>query len=421
MIYGARCSSNIMPKSISIEKSAWVTCSPKNLCGCDVYANRDAGLVARGFRENGWPCRSIVLGPPREDDLPEIIRATRQEMENPSWWSGVAEYGVIFYNSVRLATAPVIRAAKSSGLPIAMNVDDTGIFDFHSQPGDFWKKSLMHKSTKPLPTRLYKSLAAVGKSYLHTFNGAHRRLAAHLAIADVIGGVTPDAVLRIRRFLDAYGQPRAADRVSLIPHPTHPRFRLRGSKNGAEEITFVTIGRWDAFAQKRQDLLMEVVETVMENDSRCRFEIFGKVTPEMDRWHSGLATVAANRVALHGIVPNAQLLEAFQAAHVYLCVSAYESFLIAAAEALCCGCSMVACDSPTLPGPRWFADQARGTLSRGFNREDLGAAAIAEANAWRQGARHAQEISEWAQGVLHADCVAGKYKAMLEASTGVGS
>jgi len=402
-----------MSKVVSTRECAWVTCSPKNLCGCDVYANRDAGLVAQGFRENGWSSRSILLGPPRADDLPGIIRATREEMENPGWWAGLAKQGVIFYNSLRLTTAPILRAAKASGLPVAINVDDTGIFDFHSQPRDFWRKSLMHKSTRPLPTRLYNSLASVGKSYLHTFNGAHRRLAAHLAIADVIGGVTPDAVSRIRRFLDNYGQNQAADRVSLIPHPTHPRFRLLGSKSGAEEITFVTIGRWDALAQKRQDLLMEVVETVIERDSRCRFEIFGKVTPELDRWHSTLGAVAAERVALHGIVPNAQLLEAFQAANVYLCVSAYESFLIAAAEALCCGCSIVACDSPTLPGPRWFAAEGRGTLSQRFNREGLGAAAVAEANAWRDGARDARGISEWAQGILHADCVARKYKDML--------
>lgn len=410
-----------MPKTTPSEKCSWVTCSPKNFRGCDVHANRDAGLVGHGFRMNGWKTKSILLGPKRETDLATVLRATWQELENPSWWQRRVEKGVVFYNSLKLAHASVLHAAKSAGLKIAINVDHSAIFDFQSQPGVFWRKSLMHKSTKPLPTRLYKSLASVGKSYLHTFNGAHRRLAAHLAIADVIGGVTPDAVLRIRRFLDAYGQPQAADRVSLIPHPTHPRFQLRGPKSREEEITFVTIGRWDALAQKRQDLLMEVVETVMEKDSSCRFEIFGKVTPELDRWHSGLAAVAANRVALHGIVPNAQLLEAFQAAHVYLCVSAYESFLIAAAEALCCGCSMVACDSPTLPGPRWFADQGRGTLSQRFNHQALGAAAIAEANAWRQGARNAQEISEWAQGILHADCVAGKYEAMLDSRLGVGS
>jgi glycosyltransferase involved in cell wall biosynthesis len=402
-----------MPRNMHPKKSEWVTCTPMNFRGCDVYANRDAGLVGQGFRQNGWPCSSILLGPDRDSDLPAVIRATCEELEDPAWWATVAERGVIFYNSTRLIKAPILHAAKAAGLPISLNVDNTGIFDFHSNPFDFWRKATMHKSNLPAPSRLIKASAGVLKSYYQRFNDSYRKFAEHLAIADVIGAVTPEAADRFRLFLANHNQSEAAARVHLIPHPTHPRFVMSGDKPDAENITFVTVGRWDVQRQKRPDLLMAVIDLLLAADTRFRFKIFGKLIPEMERWHAGLDAERSRRVGLHGIVPNAELLEAYQGSHIYLCVSAYESFLIAAAEAMCCGCSIVACNSPTLPGPRWFASGSRGMLADNLNAQDLAKAALLEAEVWREGGRDGNDIADWAQRHMHANHVADTYANLL--------
>jgi glycosyltransferase involved in cell wall biosynthesis len=311
--------------------------------------------------------------------------------------------------------APILQAAKAAGLPIAINVDHTGIYDFHRNPGDFWRKCILHKSNLPAPQRLMSAAAGVLKSYRQRFNGVYRRIAAHLAIADVIGAVTPDAALRLRRFLANHGQPEAALRVHLIPHPAHPRFVMDRGKPHDGNITFVTVGRWDDSAQKRADLLMQVIDSLHARDLRTNFRIFGKLTPEMEQWYTGLDLSTRSRVRLHGIVPNAELLEAYQSAHVYLCVSAYESFLIAAAEAMCCGCSVVSSDMPTLPGPRWFASESRGTLADRLKAADLTNASLLEAEAWRQGGRYGNEIAAWAQRHMHANHVAESYATLLAA------
>lgn len=402
-----------MYESNPIDKSDWVTCSPMNLLGCDIYANRDAGLVAQGFRDNGSTCTSILLGSSRDNDLPSVKRVSREEMENHKWWAGISRRGAVFYNSLKLIQSPVLYAAKAAGLPIALNVDNSGIFDFHSEPRDFWRKSIMHKSDLATTKRLMSATAGVMKSYHQRINGGYRRCAAHLAIADVIGAVTPSAVVRFRNFLADYGQTEAADRVYLIPHPVHQRFILNGEKSNDGIITFVTVGRWDVRRQKRPDLLMSVIERLLASDPRFNFRVFGKLIPEMERWHSMLQPSARNRVVLHGIVPNSELLEAYQSAHIYLSVSAYESFLIAAAEAMCCGCSIVACNSPTLPGPQWFAAESRGTLSRMFDTNSLVNASLLEAEAWRKGRRNSSEMAAWAQGQTHANHVAESYATLL--------
>ncbi len=158
---------------------------------------------------------------------------------------------------------------------------------------------------------------------------------------------------------------------------------------------------------------MAVIDSLLVRDPRIHFRIFGKLTPVMQQWHTGMEPETRNRVTLHGIVPNAELLAAYQTAHVYLCVSAYESFLIAAAEAMCCGCSIVACDSPTLPGPRWFASESRGTLGERLATEDLVNASLIEAEAWREGWRNEFQIADWAQRHMHANHVAESYATLL--------
>lgn len=398
-----------MPEATQSGKCAWATCSPMNLLGSEIFANRDAGLVGQGFLANGLECKSILLAPAREGDYPNIIRATREEMENPAWWAGTVRNGVVFYNALKTIHTPVLCAAKAAGLPIAINVDSTAMLDFQSAPRDFWQMALMHKSLLPAPRRQLEASGSVCKNYYQRFNGTHRRLAAHLAIADVIGAVTPDAAVRLRRFLTDQGQPEAAGRVHLIPHPVHPRFVMPGDKANNGNITFVTVGRWSSRSHKRPDLLMQAIDSLLASDSRIDFRIFGLPTPEMQQWHASMDAQSRNRVALHGKVPNAELLEAYQQAHIYLCVSAYESFLIAGAEAMCCGCSIVACDSPSLPGPKWFASDSRGTLSDRLTPNDLAHASLDEVAAWRQGGRDARQIAAWAQQQMHATQVAASY------------
>ncbi|MBK1827807.1 glycosyltransferase family 4 protein [Haloferula rosea] len=176
----------------------------------------------------------------------------------------------------------------------------------------------------------------------------------------------------------------------------------------------MTVGRWFDRPQKRPDLLIRTIDLLLAADPAFEFRVFGKLVPEMESWHASLEVSARQRVRLHGLAPNAELLEAFQTAHIYLCVSSYESFLIAGAEAMGCGCSLVACDSAALPGPSWFAEDHRGTLSSGPSPEALRDAALMEARAWHGGHRDPAGISAWAVKHMHAGRVAASYRRLLD-------
>jgi glycosyltransferase involved in cell wall biosynthesis len=203
--------------------------------------------------------------------------------------------------------------------------------------------------------------------------------------------------------------PRACENVHLLPHPVHERFILGEKKMFNNTVNFVTVGRWGDLPQKRVDILIDVTTSLICSNSEFNMEIFGEITDQLTSWHNALAPQIRCRVTLQGLLPNDRLVAAYQRSHVYLCVSAYESFLIAGAEAMCCGCSIVACNSALLPGPRWFSENDRGTLSKTMNAQDITNAAKFEAEKWQNGDRDPEMIGAWAQREMHAKNVALAY------------
>ena len=93
---------------------------------------------------------------------------------------------------------------------------------------------------------------------------------------------------------------------------------------------------------------------------------------------------------------------------VFYSPSSYESFGIAAAEALCSGCSVVAGRSITMPSFEWFVSDGSGTLAAKNDCNGHAGALHEELNAWEKSGRDARGISDIWCGRLHADKVAAK-------------
>ena len=82
-------------------------------------------------------------------------------------------------------------------------------------------------------------------------------------------------------------------------------------------------------------------------------------------------------------------------------------FHLASFEAACCGCSIVALDSPDLPALQWLA-ASDGTLAHEAKPESFATALLAEAAKWENGHRSAKDISHRWSSELHADKAAAR-------------
>ena len=99
-----------------------------------------------------------------------------------------------------------------------------------------------------------------------------------------------------------------------------------------------------------------------------------------------------------------QAFAEYQRAQIIVVSSRSESFHIASASALCCGCSVVGPDS--IPSLVWFASENAGTLAASRTADALADAVVAEITAWRNDRRDPQKISARWMNLVTAQAVA---------------
>ena len=136
--------------------------------------------------------------------------------------------------------------------------------------------------------------------------------------------------------------------------------------------------------------------------------IAGQVTVELGEWHRSLSESGRNRVKLRGMVDRDELARILEESQVFYSSSAFESFGIAAAEALCSGCSVVAGRSVSMASFAWFVGDDSGTLAEVDDAAGHLLALKQELAYWEQGRRDAGAIAGvWAER-LHAERVAAQ-------------
>lgn len=391
----------------------WFTCTPVRFRGDESFFSRDSGLLCKGFQAIGVSSRAIMPGPEMPDDCREdLIRTPYRNLESAEWWKATGAQGVVLYAWGASRYFPVARAIRQAGLKLVCNMDTSGTFGILGGPLAYWGSQwriLNGIGTTPSSVARFclKFLSSFSWSLLQNDIG----MAKHLRQADLIGAVSPIAVQRIRRVCRWYGGSKLADKVRLIPHAVAMHMRYDGQ---TKESRVVSVGRWQPgdWRQKNPRLLLETAGRVLRRLPQSEFVVVGSMEKQLHRQFSDLANRAAGRLRLAGRLPNLEIAKLFQGSRVAFCSSNHESFHIASAEALCCGCSLVAPDLPELPSQKWFIGEASGRLAA-RDPDSLSNAVLEELDFWRRGERDPWQIARLWGNRLHADRVAALILAFL--------
>lgn len=384
----------------------WFTCTPVRFRGDAGFFARDSGLLCKGFQSIGVSCRAIMPGPEMRDDCREdLIRTAYRNLESADWWKASGAQGVVLYAWGAPRYAPIASAIRKAGLKLVCNMDTSGTFGIFGGPFEYWGaqwRILNGLGVNPSSVTMFflKFISSISWSLLKNDTGRAR----HLHQADLIGAVSPIAMQRIRRVCRWYGGTRLAAKVQLIPHAVSLHMNYAGQP---KEPRIVCIGRWhpEDWRQKNPRLLMETATRVLSRNPKAELVVVGSMDPGLEREFSDLAEKTRGRLRLAGRLPNQEITGLLQNAQISFCSSNHESFHIASAEALCCGCSVVAPDLPELPSLKWFVGENSGRLAL-RNPDALAGALHEEMQAWSHGDRNPHSIATTWSGRLHADRVA---------------
>ena len=385
------------------QPSRWFTCTPVAVGGGEDFFARDSGLLCRGFQSLGVDSRAVMPLPGGADDLPDLLRTEYRNLESADWWKLQRLDGVVLYAWGSPRYRKIAAAIKDAGIFLVLNQDSGGLVSPLAGPLAWLHEQYLVAGAGRTQGGWRRFLIQVVKGWSTGLLVTDPLRAAHLRSGDVIAAVSPLAAERYRRLCKIYGGARLSARVRVVPHAVAPGFAYHGQEK--QEIIAV-VGRWDDERQKRTSLMQEVVARVLTRHPRVQVMIGGSRTDGMARWWDELDPAGQARVTLMGRVLPGVLADLFAKARVLYCPSAFESFHIASAEALCSGCSVVGARLPCMAAFPWFCGRESGTLAEIDTPDGHVAAISAELEAWSQGRRDPEAIARYWQQRLHAPEIA---------------
>ncbi len=387
----------------------WFTCTPVAFGGGPDFFARDSGLLCRGFQAIGIESRAVMPGERQPEDQTDLIRTDFSNLESSEWWRSLNLDGVVLYAWGRPKYRKVAAAIHQAGIYLVLNQDNGGLVSplsgFNGWLSEQW--ILAGQGRGPNAWLRFLKLTLKGLSAGLILTDPLR--AHHLKQGDVIACVSPKAAEHYRKLCRIYGGADLANRVRVIPHAVESRFHF----SDAPKLRQVAcVGRWQDVVQKRPWLLMEVIEMLIGSDEAVSVVIAGTATRELTAWHHAMDETMRSRVQLRGRLGRDELAVILAESQVFYSPSAFESFGIAAAEALCSGCSVVAGRSVSMASFEWFVEKNSGSLSLADTADGHLRALRSELNAWDTGLRNPHEISTIWSARLHADSLAAEVAKM---------
>lgn len=368
--------------------------------GDHTFFSRESGLLSRGLKAIGVDSSAVMPLPTREGDEDGLLRASVQQLQDRSWWTQQAVDAVVFYAWAMPEYAPISKAIKASGAKIFLYLDASGLWNPWSDGKDwfraYWNFNWRTHGRLWGPTRFL--LGAVRQAIPATL--AKPRL-EHMALADVIATGSPGALVRTINHARTFGFGHITDRMVLSPPPIPVHFRYAGEK---KKKRVICVARWlrPDWAQKNPAMLLTTLASFLSHRPDYEAVVVGRGATGLRMTKFYPAELNSLPVRFIDAVPNADLTTLYNKSLISLCSSYHESFHLASFEAACCGCSIVALDSPDLPALKWLAE-SDGTLAKEETSEAFATALLAEAEKWSTGRRSADEISQRWSSELHAD------------------
>jgi glycosyltransferase involved in cell wall biosynthesis len=375
------------------------------------FWNRDVGLFVRTLRSMGYDAWLVALDDPGQipgADKP-VIRATLEELGDPAWWKKQQPDGVIL-NTWSAPRYDAMRKAALSATPCVLErLDTDGARSARLFPKPYFNHYWGNYAEElPVGFRwLARPVAAARTVLLSLFPAMmDTRMVATMTQLPGLIAESPIAAERIQRMILTFSGKK--ERIEVIPHPVNEdSIHYTGTP---KENRIITVGRW-ATVQKDFPMLQKTLQGFLQRHPDWEVTVVGGGIPagQLSRIDPG------GRITHHEKLNHEQLAMEYGRSKIYLMVSRHESFCIAAAEALCCGCSVVG--SSSVPSSYYFADPQSGSVAAPRTPNAFAEALDREIEAWNKGERNPGSIATRWLGRAGAKAVARSTLAFLESAT----
>jgi len=377
---------------ISPDSKRIYTCALESFEGNESFFKRDSGLLCRSLQ--AIDVHSKVIMPERDGcTSPEVIRASVADLNDPEWWARLGIDGVVFIAWGFKQHTSIIRAARFAGIYTCALFDCNGdrfpYGDFFVKPRILWRKG---KYISRFPFRLIGTALRV---FLCTAKGltAQYNRSVQIGVPNIAAFQTPKTMERCLHVARLFPWIEVRSRALVLGYaiPDAPA----GAALVERRPNVVAVARWDALRHKRPLVLIRVLEMVLRRHATATFEIYGRLIPAIEIWHSQLEAGLRARVSVLGVRPSREVMDSVGSSRILYCPSVEEGVPLPVVEALCAGCSVAGLGTPAVPGLYWAISQGDGTAALDDSIEAHASAILSELKAWEEKRRDPSKISQY--------------------------
>jgi glycosyltransferase involved in cell wall biosynthesis len=367
------------------------------------FWTRDSGLVVLMLRNMGYDARLVALGDSTtETEGQPVLPISLSEMQSPEWWRSQKPDAVVLCTWSAPRYDAIRKAALAATPRVVERLDTDGIRSARLFPAAYLIRSWAGKvdNLPPYARWLAFLTAAARTALLYAFPQLmDARMVATMRQLPAITAESPIAAERIQQMFKTFGS--GPHRVVMIPHPVNEE--AIAYQGQPKENRIITVGRW-ASAQKDYSMLQKVLRGFLERHPDWEATVVGSGVPAADRAAAVNGEGWQRRVTFHDNLTHDLLMPEYSRSKIYLMVSRFESFCIAAAEALCCGCSVVG--SVEVPSSYYFAQNESGTVAPHRTSASFLETLDLEVACWGRGGRNPKAIAAVSREQMGARAVA---------------
>lgn len=344
----------------------------------ELFYYKEVGQIANGFTDLGHQVVFYVFK--KQGEPPWLMKVIdKKQAEDASYWQEQDFDLILFYSYLSVLRAKIIKALKTAQKFVILKLDSDGHLFFPYWPTYF--RGFGHWiSFSDFLIYWLRILEWFILGPWLCFNKI-----SQIKKADYIILESPLARENLIKTLKWWHQGKELKKIKFIPDPVDDDFLKQPLFKQKNKIVLM-VGRWSSRAKN-----FSSGWRALKKFLGLRPDYSAIIIGSLPRYFR--LKGFSERVMFLNQVPRPDLKGYYQAANIIFMPCFWESFCLAAAEALVFGCTLA---GPALePFIYFIKDGFSGTLAEGFKPEPLEKALIKEAAKWEQNKYQFPEIASY--------------------------
>ncbi len=363
------------------------------------YLQRDGARFAQYLVSQGHEAVKIIIDdgsgyPPPKSPILDI--ATWEQWCSVDYWKDQKADGVLLYGGLNPRLAPVARAIRETGIPLALKLDSAnGVLPF---PKDLWRQiKTGYHSAHQNHNKLESAFRSCARQGIRAVRGT-KSLKSYLALFDWITGESHFAVENTKTWLIENLLEQLAEHTVFLGHPVPDEFKYDACSPPKRKQIIAVARDWKN-PLKGGNLLGQVLTKTLDKHPDYSAVVVGESSDHVKHAAMNLNPAVIGQIWVEPLLDPLAILPRYHESNILVLASGSEGMPNVVTEAACCGCSIVF--TPELKQLAMFSDNNCGTMARRRNVERMSSALDTEVEAWATGLRDPVSTSKIWSEQLH--------------------